>query len=48
MRVCAISCVANAAAGMTENALSGQEVLDEMAKTSERLIRLLSRFFKEV
>ncbi len=48
LRVCALSCVANAAAGMTENVLSGQEVLDEMAKTSEKLIRLLKRFFKEM
>ena len=48
MRVCALSCVANAAAGITENALSGQEVLDEMAKTSEKLIRILKRFFMEL
>jgi purine-nucleoside phosphorylase len=48
LRVCALSCVANAAAGMTMNRLSGQEVLDEMAKTSEKLIRLLNRFFKEM
>ena len=48
IRVCAFSCVANPAAGMTENRLSGQEVLDEMAKTSEKLIRLLRRFFREM
>ncbi|NLM71091.1 MAG: purine-nucleoside phosphorylase [Synergistaceae bacterium] len=48
IRVCALSCVANAAAGMTSNALSGQEVLDEMAKTSAKLIRILTRFFSEL
>ncbi len=48
MRVCAVSCVANYAAGMTENRLTGEEVLEEMAKASDRLIRLLKRFFTEM
>jgi purine-nucleoside phosphorylase len=48
MRVCGISCVANFAAGMTEKALTGEEVLEEMAKASGRLIRLLKRFFLEM
>ena len=48
MRVCAVSCVANYAAGMTENRLTGEEVLEEMAKASDKLIRLLKRFFSEM
>lgn len=48
MRVCGISCVANFGAGMTENTLTGEEVLEEMAKASDRLIRLLTRFFGEM
>ena len=48
MRVCGISCVANHGAGMTENTLTGKEVLEEMAKASGRLIRLLTRFFGEM
>ena len=48
MRVCGISCVANHGAGMTENTLTGEEVLEEMAKASGRLIRLLTRFFGEM
>jgi purine-nucleoside phosphorylase len=40
MRVCALSCVANYAAGMTDNPLTHEEVLAEMGKASERLSRL--------
>lgn len=42
MEVCGISCVANAAAGMTGNALSEQEVLDQMARTASSLTDLLT------
>ena len=48
MRVCGISCVANHGAGMTENTLTGEEVLEEMAKASDKLIRLLKGFFGEM
>ncbi len=41
MRVFAISCVANYAAGMTSNPLSEQEVLDEMAKSAKKLTALV-------
>lgn len=41
MSVFAVSCVANYAAGMTSDPLSEQEVLDEMAKSSENLTTLV-------
>lgn len=41
MRVCAISCVANYAAGMYEKPLSHVEVLQEMEKASGKLVNLL-------
>jgi len=44
IKVCAISCVANYAAGMTANRLSEKEVLYEMAKASNNLISLLKEF----
>lgn len=45
MKVCAVSCVANAAAGVTDAPLSGDEVIREMGKASGKLIRLLDSFF---
>lgn len=44
MRVCAISCVANYAAGMTSAKLSEEEVLSEMARASDDLVKLLHGF----
>ncbi len=41
MRVCVISCVANLAAGMTENPLTHEEVLEEMGNAAGRLVRLV-------
>ncbi len=41
MRTCAVSCVANAAAGMTTQILTHQEVLQEMGKASDRLVKLI-------
>jgi len=41
MRTCAVSCVANAAAGMTGQVLTHQEVLAEMDKASASLGRLI-------
>lgn len=41
MRVCVISCVANYAAGMTQERLAHEEVLAEMDKASGRLVSLL-------
>ena len=41
MRTCAISCVANAAAGMTGQILTHQEVLLEMERASTFLVRLV-------
>lgn len=48
MRVCALSCVANYAAGMTDNPLTHKEVLEEMGKASERLSRLVSLSLEEL
>lgn len=44
IKVCAISCVANYAAGITSNRLSEKEVLDEMSRTSSKLVTLLKEF----
>jgi purine-nucleoside phosphorylase len=41
MRILAVSCVANYAAGMTESPLTHQEVLDEMGRAADRLTRLV-------
>lgn len=41
MRTCAISCVANAAAGMTGKVLTHQEVLLEMERASAFLVRVV-------
>ena len=48
MKVCAVSCVANYAAGITSEALSGDEVIREMEKTSGKLVAFLKEFFLEV
>ncbi len=48
MKVCAVSCAANYAAGITSEALSGEEVIREMEKTSGKLVALLKEFFLEV
>ena len=48
MRVCALSCVANYAAGMKEDRLTAEEGLSEMEKASERLIRLLKGLLREI
>jgi len=44
IKVCAVSCVANYAAGMTSERLSEAEVLTEMGKASDRLVKLLESF----
>ncbi len=41
MRVCALSCVSNYAAGITDKPLTHEEVLEEMGKSAERLSRLV-------
>ncbi len=41
MRICALSCVANFAAGITGDALTEEEVLDSMERVSSRLGSLL-------
>jgi purine-nucleoside phosphorylase len=48
LEVIAISCVANFAAGMTKNRLTHEEVLEEMGKASDRLIRLVRAFLREI
>ncbi|GAB1400586.1 purine-nucleoside phosphorylase [Aminivibrio sp.] len=48
MKVCAVSCVANYAAGITCDPLSGDEVIREMGKASGKLVSLLRGFFREV
>jgi purine-nucleoside phosphorylase len=44
IKVCAVSCVANYAAGMTSERLSEAEVLTEMGRASDRLVKLLESF----
>ncbi len=47
MRVCALSCAANAAAGVDpEHILSGQEVLDNVKKSAQELADIISRLIK--
>ena len=48
IRVCGISCVANAAAGISKNKLTHQEVLDTMKGSSESLCRLIFAFLREL
>ena len=48
IRVCGISCVANAAAGISENKLTHKEVLATMEKSSNSICRLISAFLKEI
>jgi purine-nucleoside phosphorylase len=48
LEVIAISCVANFAAGITKNRLTHEEVLEEMGKASDRLIRLVRAFLREI
>ena len=47
IRTCALSCVANAAAGITGDKLTHQEVLDNMAKTADALCLLMEAFLAE-
>ena len=48
IKVCAISCVSNAAAGITGNKLTHQEVMENMNKTSFKLNKLIKSFVKEI
>jgi len=48
IRVAAVSCVANYAAGVKDQRLHHQEVLDGMAKASGALTRLVSAFLREI
>jgi purine-nucleoside phosphorylase len=48
IRVCGISCVANYAAGITENKLTHQEVLDTMDKAGDSICRLIAGFLREM
>ena len=48
VRVCGISCVANYGAGITDNKLTHQEVMDAMNAASGSLCKLVSKFIKEV
>lgn len=47
VRTAALSCVANAAAGITGAVLTHQEVLDTMAKTADALCLLMEGFLRE-
>lgn len=47
IRVCGISCVANAAAGISKNKLTHREVLDTMKNSSASICRLISAFLRE-
>ena len=46
MKVCGISCVANLAAGMREVKLTHQEVIDEMARTADKITSLIVAMFE--
>lgn len=48
MRVCAVSCVSNYAAGVTANKLHHQEVLDGMARAAGSLVKLIRGFLKKL
>lgn len=48
IRVCGISCVANAAAGISKNKLTHREVLDTMKSSSVSICRLISAFLREI
>ena len=48
MRVVAVSCVSNYAAGVTQNKLHHQEVLDGMAKAADSLVTLIRGFLGKI
>lgn len=48
IRVCGISCIANYAAGITDQRLSHKEVLDSMNNTADSLCTLISAFLREM
>ncbi len=48
IRICGISSVANAAAGISKNKLAHQEVLDTIKGSSESLCRLIFAFLREI
>lgn len=48
MKVCAVSCVSNYAAGVTAEKLHHQEVLDAMALASDSLARLIRGFVRKL
>lgn len=48
IRVCAVSCVANPAAGLSAQELSHQEVLATVRRSAEALSRVVRRFFRNL
>lgn len=48
MRVAALSCVTNMAAGITTAKLSGEEVIEVAGQASERMCSLITNFIKEL
>ena len=48
LRVCGLSCAANLAAGLTDNILTQEEVLDTMSRTVEKLSALIEEFVREM
>jgi purine-nucleoside phosphorylase len=48
MRVLAISCVSNYAAGVTANKLHHQEVLDAMAGAADSMVRVIRGFLRKI
>ncbi|NLV82170.1 MAG: purine-nucleoside phosphorylase [Synergistaceae bacterium] len=48
IRVCGLSCVANAAAGITGNKLTHEEVMENMNKTAESLRIIISSLLKNL
>jgi purine-nucleoside phosphorylase len=48
MRLLALSCVTNLAAGILDVPLSGEEVIEVAGKASEKFIRLLTEVIKRI
>lgn len=48
MRICGISCVANFAAGITDEKLTHREVFDTVSQASDTIVRLIKTFLSEL
>ena len=48
MRAAVLSCVANMAAGISENELTEQEVIENMKKTSSKLAQIIVKLIEAI